>query len=319
MRRRQALLTLPSSLGLAALGALGFGCRKDAGAAGKVKAQLNWVPEPEFGGLYAAREMGAYKKAGLDVELVAGGAGVPVIQLVGTGKVEFAIAGADDVVIARARGIDVVAVFATFQSSPLGVMVHEGRNVQKLDDLTSGTLAIEPGLPFGAWLKKKYPFKGVTLVPYDGGVAKFLADKQHAQQCYVTSEPIAVKKKGLAPKIVAARDTGFDPYAAVVVVRGALLQTKRELVRAFVGATAEGWKAYLADPKPANAVMGQQNPAMDAETFAAAAEAQRPLVAPPGATLGSMSEERFRTLAAQLLEIGLVDKAPPAGECFATV
>lgn len=310
MRRRSLLLAL-------SLLALAPACKRTpAGGANKVKVQLNWVAEPEFGGLYAARDAGAYQRAGLDVDIVAGGAGVPVIQLVATGKVDFAIAGADDVVIARARGIDVVAVFATFQSSPLGVMVHESRGVGKLEDLASGTLAIEPGLPFGAWLKKKYAFKGVTLVPYDGGVAKFLADKEHAQQCYVTSEPIAVRKKGATPRVIAARDTGFDPYAAVVVVRGALLKEKRELVKSFVAATAEGWKSYLADPKPANATMGKLNPAMDQETFTAAAEAQRPLVAPPGATLGSMSEERFRTLGAQLVEIGIIDKAPPAAECF---
>ncbi len=308
MRRRSLLLALPLLLAAS--------CKRTPEGSNKVKVQLNWVAEPEFGGIYAARDTGAYPRAGLDVEIVAGGAGVPVIQLVATGKVDFAIAGADDVVIARARGIDVVAVFATFQSSPLGVMVHDSRGIGKLEDLASGTLAIEPGLPFGAWLKKKYAFKGVTLVPYDGGVAKFLADKEHAQQCYVTSEPIAVRKKGMTPKVIAARDTGFDPYAAVVVVRGALLKEKPALVKSFVAATAEGWRSYLADPKPANAAMGKLNPAMDPETFAAAAEAQRPLVAPPGATLGTMSEERFRVLGAQLVEIGIIDKAPPAAECF---
>src|SRR4051794_35740882 len=129
-----------------------------AGGKSKVKVQLNWVPEPEFGGIYAARSMGAYDKQNLEVEISAGGPSVPVLQVVASGQMDFGVVGADDVVLARARGVDVVAVFATFQHSPLGVMVHGARGIEKLEDLKSGTLAIEPGLPFAQWLKKKYTF-----------------------------------------------------------------------------------------------------------------------------------------------------------------
>ena len=48
----------------------------------KLKLALNWVPEPEFGGFYEARERGSYRKRDLDVEVMGGGAGVPVVQMV---------------------------------------------------------------------------------------------------------------------------------------------------------------------------------------------------------------------------------------------
>ncbi len=296
--------------------------RGDGGPASPVthvKVQLNWVPEPEFGGLYAAKVSGAYEKAGLDVELVGGGPGSPVVQLVASGQADFAVAGADDVITARARGVDVRAIFGTFQTSPQGIMVHEKRNLASLADLKSGTLALEPGLPFGMYMKKKFGFAGATLVPYDGGIAKFLSDPSYAQQCYVTSEPLAVKKKGETPKVFLGADAGFNPYANVLVTRGAMLKEKMPLVRAFVAASAEGWRTYDKDPKPANAVMQKLNTAMDAETFAAAAEAQKPLIeneetAKSG--IGVMTEARWSTLGAQLAELGVVPKAPPANECF---
>ncbi len=298
-------------------------CKKPATEGGgggptKVKVQLNWVPEPEFGGLYAARDGGAYAKQGLEVEITGGAAGTPVIQLVASGQADFGVAGADDVVIARARGVDVVAVFATFQHSPLGIMVHEERGLQSLDDLKSGTLAIEPGLPFGQWIKKRYGFAGVTIVPYDGGVAKFVADAQYAQQCYVTSEPIAARRKGKAPKVFAAQATGFDPYTNVLITRGANVKTKLPLVRSFLAATADGWRAYLADPKPANATMAKLNPAMDGETFGEAAKTQLPLIEGelPKGELGTMTAARWDQLAAQLVELGTIPKAPPAVDCF---
>ena len=289
-------------------------------AAQKVTLALNWVPEPEFGGFYAARASGAFAAEGLEVEIQGGGAGAPVVQRVATGQIELGIAGADEVVIARARGADVTAVFATYQTSPQGIMVHASRGAENLGAvLKSGTLALEPGLPYAAYLKKKYGFAGVTIVPYDGGVARFLTDKGAAQQCYVTSEPLAAKKKGADPKVFLVADEGYNPYIGVVVARRGLVKDKPELVRAFVRAARVGWQSYLADPKPANAVMAKLNPSMDAETFAAAAEAQRPLVEGGDAKtrgLGAMSRERWETLAKQLVELGIVERAPSADELF---
>jgi NitT/TauT family transport system substrate-binding protein len=302
-----------------------FACKRGGGDAAsgppKVKVQLNWVPEPEFGGLYAARESGAYQRAGIAVEIVGGGPSSPVIQLVAAGQADFGVAAAEDVVVARTRGAPVVAIFATFQTSPQGIMVHASRGLKSLDDLRSGTLAAEPGAPFFAYLKKKHGFSGVTMVPYDGGVAKFLTDTNYAQQCYITSEPLAVKKKGSEAKVFLAADSGFNPYAAVLITRDALLRDRMALVRSFVTATAEGWRSYLADPAPANAVMGKLNSSMDAETFAAVAQAQKPLIENDETRangLGTMSGKRWSELADQLVALGIVSVAPKAAECFTT-
>jgi NitT/TauT family transport system substrate-binding protein len=309
-------------LGFLGLVAALFGCsrpaeNKDApGAAAesRVKLVLNWVPEPEFGGFYAAREAGAFKRAGLDVEIVGGGAGVPVVQMVGSGKAEFGIAGADEVITARARGADVIPIFAAFQTFPQGIMVHASGGQKGIADvLASGTLAIEPGAPYATFLKKKYGFDKVKIVPYDGGVARFVADKDFAQQCFITSEPLAARKKGSDPKVFLVADEGFNPYAVVVITRKALWKEKPELVKAFARATREGWQAYLSDPGPANQVMAKLNTSMDAETFTGAAAAQRPLIETEETKkgkLGMMTRERWETMGKQLVDIGVIDKAP---------
>ena len=46
----------------------------------KVSLQLNWFPEAEHGGYYAALIHGAYQEEGLDVEIIGGGPNSPVIQ-----------------------------------------------------------------------------------------------------------------------------------------------------------------------------------------------------------------------------------------------
>jgi NitT/TauT family transport system substrate-binding protein len=292
-----------------------------AATAGKVKLALNWVPEPEFGGFYAAREIGAFARQALDVEIMGGGAGVPVVQMVATGRADFGTVGGDELVTARARGADIVAVFATFQTSPQGIMVHASRKLESLRDVfRSGTLAIEPGLAYAAYLKKKFPWEGVKIVPYDGGVARFLADPDFGQQCFVTSEPIAARRQGGDPRVFLIADAGFNPYTTVVVTRGQLAREKPSLVRAFARASSEGWQNYLIDPAPVNRMLRRLNPSMDDETMAAAAAAQKPLIETDETLargLGAMTAERWTTLAEQLHDLGFIERVPTVAEIVA--
>jgi len=294
----------------------------DPGASAPValKLALDWVPEPEFGGFYAARESGAYKRHGIGIEIQGGGAGVPVLQMVATGRADFGTVGADELLTARARGADLVALFAVFQTSPQGIMVHASRKLQKLEDaFHSGTLALETGKAYAAYLKKKFAWDGVKVVPYDGGVAHFLADSSFGQQCYVTSEPIAARQKGAQPVVFLIADSGFNPYATVVITRRELLQKNPGLVKEFVLATREGWRDYLDHPQVTNALLGKLNSALDAATLSAAAEAQRPLIENEDTKqrgLGSMQHARWQTLSDQLLDLKFLDKPVSVADSF---
>ena len=73
--------------------------------------------------------------------------------------------------------------------------------------------------------------------------------------------------KGADPQVFLIADAGFNPYATVVITRRELLKRKPEMVGAFVAATAEGWRTYLADPRPVNELLESSNPAMDAATL----------------------------------------------------
>jgi len=310
---------------------LSSGCRKksqpsagpseaDAPAQAKLTLALDWLPEPEFGGFYAARESGAYEKHGIGIEIQGGGAGVPVLQMVATGRADFGTVGGDELLIARARGADLVALFAVFQTSPQGIMVHASRRLQKLEDaFHSGTLALETGKAYAAYLKKKFAWEGVKVVPYDGGVAHFLADANFGQQCFVTSEPIAARKKGADPTVFLIAEAGFNPYATVVVTRRELLQKNPGLVKEFVLATREGWRDYLDHPRATNALLAKLNSALDAEMLAAAAEAQKPLIENEHTEqfgLGSMLQNRWQTLADQLLDLKFLDKPVSVTDSF---
>ena len=289
-----------------------------------VTVQLNWLPEPEFGGLYAAREARLFARAGLDVTILKGGPDVPAVAMTASGRVTFGVAAADEVISLRAKGADIVAVFATYQTSPQAIMVRADRPVEDIPALLKqgGTLIAQPGLAYLKHLRQAYGLGRTRVVPYgSGAMAQFLDPKRGdvAMQCFVFAEPIAARARGVEPKVFLIADTGFNPYAGVIVVRRELLRTDGEVVRRFVGALREGWKTYVRDPAPTNAVMARENTAMDFATFAEGARAQEPLITGGDAAIGdigTMSEERWATLGRRLLELGVIEQPVPAAECY---
>ncbi len=302
------------------------GCSREesAGERETLQLALNWKAEPQFGGFYEARERGAFDRHGLKVEILPGGSGTPVAQMVAAGQAPFGIASGDEVILARARGADIVAIFAVFQTNPQGIMVHRSRGMKEIGDVfrEGGTLAMQRGLPYADYLEKKYGFDRVRVVPYLGGIGPFLNDANFMQQCFVVSEPLTAERAGSDPQAFLIADAGYNPYTTVVITQGEYARRHPETVRAMALACREGWRSYLDDPRGTNAVMGAINPSMDQETFASAAAAQKPLIETDFTNeegLGAMERARWQTLAEQLLELKAIETLPEIDACFVSI
>ena len=307
MRRRTFLKLCPLAGALAA-------CRTNTA---RIRLALNWKPDPQFGGFYAA----PYQRHGLDVEILPGGAGTPTVQMVGAGSAEFGIVSADELVVARSKGNDVVALFAVFQNCPQGIMVHASRHLTSIGDVVKqGTLAIQRGLPYARILEKKYGFDHVQVVPSPGGdISAFLNDKNFAQQCFIMSEPLAAKRKGADVQVFPVADVGYNPYTTVMAVSGEYLRNHSGTAEAMTAAVREGWRAYLDNAKPTNDRMHDLNPSMDTETFAEVAEAQKPFIETDDTRrsgLGGMTRERWDSLIQQLKDLGDISQPVQAADCY---
>ena len=276
---------------------------------------LNWKPEPQFGGFYAAQENSHFRSGKLNVKIMEGGSGTPTIQMLNAGKVDYAIVSADEVVIAHARGAGrIVALFATYQTNPQGIMTHAAREFETIEDVlrSEGVLLWQAGLPYTQFFKKKYAPLKVTTAPFLGGIGNFQSDPNLSQQCFVTSEPLAAVAAGLQVKTFLVAESGYNPYTTVLVTHRDRWEQSPDEVKAVVAAVRQGWEDYLHDPAPTNEVMLGLNKAMSAETFTQSAQAQQALIKTPETQrLGEMKLDRWQTLANQLLEINVI-QAPVA-------
>ena len=288
--------------------------------AAPLQLALNWKAEPQFGGFYAAQYEGLYRHQQLDVRVIEGGSGTPTVQMLAAGKVDYAIVSGDEIIIAHDRGADnIVAIFATYQINPQGIMVHAERGFNSLGDVmrSDGTLLWQAGLPYAQYFKKKYAPIRVATAPYLGGIGNFQNDLKVSQQCFVTSEPITAAKAGIPVKTFLIADSGYNPYTTVLATTRERLQQHPEEVKKMVAAVRAGWADYLKNAEPTNLQMAALNKLIDRQTLQANADAQKKLIAPPAVKkLGEMSAARWQQLNDQLLELGLIKKGSSPAQLF---
>ena len=310
---RRDWLRLAGSAGLT--GMLSAGCGGPAtpqpGSTPQLTLQLNWIPDAQHGGFFAARELGLFRRNGLEVQIQPGGPDIATLPKLVMGQVDFAIANADQVLLARAQEADIVAVFAALQQSPRCVMVHAASGIRDWEQLQDVTLALGEGKAFAEYLKHRLPLKNVRIVSYAGDISKWLVDPAFAQQGYVFSEPLLAELQGGDPHVLMVSELGFNPYTSVLVTHQKTLEERADQVQAVVAAVRQGWLEYLDAPTAINQVILQANPLMELEVLEQAAATIRPLCLSglkSPQQLGTMTTARWLELQQKLLDLGLLDQ-----------
>jgi NitT/TauT family transport system substrate-binding protein len=281
----------------------------------KIRVQLDWVAEPEHGGLYQAQARGFFREEGLDVTLIPGGPGAFVMPSVATGKADIGQSDSTNTLLQQAEGLPVVQFAAVFQDDPSGILVSADSPVRRFEDLQGRTLIARPEWAFLKFLQKKYSLS-FNIVPQNFSVAAFLANKEALQQGYFIAEPYHITKAGgKMPRFLSTWDAGFRAYAVLVTNRKFAREHPDEL-RAFVRAYRRGWRDYLeGDPAPAHAALKKANPnnTDDFMTFSRQAIIDEKLVTGHDRQggpdqIGRLDPERYATQIRQLEELGILAK-----------
>ncbi|MCH2114510.1 MAG: ABC transporter substrate-binding protein [Pirellulales bacterium] len=327
MQRRMSVVVW--FVGMAVLTCAGCRQANDAGAPPpgqsqknkQVVLQLNWYPEAEHGGFYAALVEGLFASEGLGVEIRPGGRATPVASELSLGRAHFAVSNAADVLLFREQGADIVALMAGLQDNPRCLLVREDAGVNSFKELRGQTLQLGTGRPFAEFLRQRGVLEGVRVVPYFGSVTQLVTTPNMAQQGYVFSEPLLAERAGTQVRTLLVSDLGFNPYASVLVTTGDTLRTQRTLVEKMTRACTAGWHRYLEAPAATNAYLVTQNQhglALDVLDYGA--KKMRPLVLPPNGKpqhLGRMTASRWQTLTRQMTDLGLITREKvQATDCY---
>lgn len=294
-----------------------------------IRVQLNWYPEVEHGGVYQGFVDGTYQDAGIEMTIRPGGRETPIAPELLLGRSQFAITNADDVVLFRNGGADIVAVLAAVQDHPRCLMVRADSGVEGFEDLSGMTLQCQPGRAFLPFLRKRGYLEGVREVPYFNSIAAMVSDPKTMVQAYSVAEPLVARQQGLEVRTLMVSDLGWNPYSSVLVTTGDLIRQSPDLVHRVVRATQQGWAAYLDSPDVANEVILKENGhSITAEALQFGSEEMRPLVYggvrevteitdAQRAGLGKMQADRWQRLLDQMAELDLIeDGAITPKDCF---
>ena len=286
----------------------------------KVTVQLDWVAEPEHGGLYPALARGFFRDEGLDVTLVPGGPNAFVMPRVATGQADIGQADSTNTLLQQAEGLPIVQFAAVFQDDPSGLLVNAGSPVRKFEDLQGKSIIARPEWAFLKFLQKKYGLT-VSVVPQNFSVAAFMGNKEAIQQGYFIAEPYhIVKAGGQMPRFLSTWDAGFRAYAVLITNHKFAREHPAEL-KAFMRAYVRGWQDYVTgDPAPAHVALKQANSNNTDEfmKFSRQMIIDEKLVTGRGAggglsQVGRLDPARFTTQIKQLEDLGIL----PAGKLTA--
>ena len=277
----------------------------------KVVLQADWYPQPEHGGFYTALAKGYYKDEGLDLSIQPGGPYITVEKQVSGGGAQFGMGSSDKVLEAVSGGQTIVAVAATMQHDPQGIMVRKDSPIHTFSDLNGHSVAIKVGeSTWFEFLTKRFQLNNVRVVPAMMNVANFVADPDYVQQAFATSEPFFAHQAGVEPRVLLVSDAGYNPYRVMYTTRE-FAQQHPEIVTKFVHASIKGWRDYLNDPGPAHALIARLNPALNPEWMQFSWQQLRDghFVAgenPGGGQLGQMEPQRWTTMYQQLEDLKVI-------------
>jgi putative hydroxymethylpyrimidine transport system substrate-binding protein len=286
---------------------------------------LDYFPNADHAGIYAAQAGGHFEQAGLDVEIRQPPDPAAPIKQVAAGRVDLAISYEPEVLRARDQGLNVVSVGAVVQKPLTSIVSLPEAKISKPADLkgkTVGTAGIdyqsaylqtildEAGVPADSVKERNVGF-GLTPALLTGKVDAVLG-------AFWNYEGTDLKLRGKRPRIIRADEAGVPTYNELVLVANAdALERDGEKIRAFIGALSRGVRDLRADPDEAIEGLLDANPDLDPELQRAVVRVTLPLfVAPKGRPYGWQDPVEWDAFAAWMQDSGLLEQAPDVDASF---
>lgn len=280
----------------------------------KVTLQLKWHHQFQFAGYYAAKAMGFYEQAGLDVDIIEGQPGQDVADDLVSGRADFGV-GMPALMIQRAKGAPIVVLAAIFQHSPEVLLALESSSVETPMDLVGKRLAISPSsTPSIQTLLRalQIPEDSITRVELQYDVEQLLRHEADAMAAYETNEPYYLAIRGIDYRLIRPLTYGVDFYGDCLFTTEQHLKQNLSMVKRFRAASIEGWRYAMANPEEIITLIKEAyGVTKTREHLRFEARAMQQLILPELVDIGHMGQDRWEAIRRSFVDIGQI---PPSFE-----
>ncbi|GAC1323706.1 MAG: ABC transporter substrate-binding protein [Chloroflexota bacterium] len=223
---------------------------------------MGYVPSVQFAPFYVAEQRGYYRQAGITVNF-SYGVSPNLLQLVGAGRDEFAIADGTDTIAASANGIPITNVLTLYHHLPVAIFALSKSGIHTIRDLRGKSIGV-PGRFGSTYVGLLAALRSAGLGPRDVTIRAInftqaesvVKGSVDAAVGYSTNEPVLLQRHGYRVNTI---ETGIatNLVGPGVVAGRSLLARDPGLVRRFVQATLRGLADTIANPAMAFAAARQ--------------------------------------------------------------
>jgi ABC-type nitrate/sulfonate/bicarbonate transport system substrate-binding protein len=289
----------------------------------EVTVVLDWTPNTNHTGLYAAKEKGYFKEEGLDVEIIMPGeAGAD--QLTASGKADFGVSYQESITEARVQGVPLVSIAAVIQHNTSGFASPAEKNIKSPKDFEGKTYGgwgapVEKSVIDSLMKKENANVDNVSIVNM-GDADFFTAVKRDIDFAWIYYGWTGVEAELRGEKINMVYLTDYseklDYYTPVLATSEKMIADDPDTVKAFVKAAAKGYEFAIDQPGEAADILLKNAPDLDSELVKKSQEWLSPRYQDDAARWGEQKLEVWENYADWMHENGLLDKELDAGKAF---
>ncbi|MSQ26279.1 MAG: hypothetical protein EXR49_08480 [Dehalococcoidia bacterium] len=283
----------------------------------KLVLALDWFPNADHAGIYAAQAQGYFAEEGLKVELQSPGNPEDPPKFVAADKVDLAISYEPDVIQAKAAGLPITAV-GSLVSVPLNSVL-----TLKTSGITSpaglkGKKVAHPGIPSNeVYLQTMLKQAGVDRasvelvdVGFDLGPALRGGKVDAIIGGYWNVEAVEAELQGYPVNVLKLEAYGVPVYDELVFIASEKgVREKAEKIRKFLRAVAKGHAYAVANPEGAIDAVAKANPEMGRELIARGVRLLVPIWS-ASKPFGRMDEARWQAFVDFLHTNKLIERKP---------
>jgi len=285
----------------------------------KITVALDYTPNTNHTGLYAALELGYFKDAGFDVSIIQPSEdGMDL--MVASGQAQFGVSFQENVIIARTGDspLPIVAVAAIVEHNTSGILSLKSKNVTSPKDMegkryATWDLPVEKATLKNVIEKDGGKYENVTMV--NSTVTDIVSALQADIDCVWVFEGwdgMAAKVAGLDTNYFAFSDINpvLDFYTPVLIANESWMANNKEAAKSFMAAVKKGYVYAMENHKAAADILLKHAPEISPDLCYASQEFLSAKYASSPETWGVFEEARWNGFTDWLFDNGIIGKKP---------
>ncbi|HEX8648380.1 MAG TPA: ABC transporter substrate-binding protein [Thermoleophilaceae bacterium] len=307
---------------------LGAGCGEreettEPGGSAELRLMLDFFPNADHTPIYAAQAGGHFEALGLDVQVRAPSDPAAPLRQAAAGRVDVAVSYTPEVMRARDKGEEVVAVGALVQRPLTSIVSLPDARIRSPRDLRGrevGTAGIDYQSAFLQAILEEAGVEPSDVkernVGFDLTPALLTKKVDATLGSFWNYEGTDLRLKRRDPRIIRVDEAGVPPYDELVFVASEkTVEEKGDQIRGFMGALARGVRDLRADPERGLGALLRANRDLDPRLQREVLKVTLPLYAPPaGRPFGWQDPREWDAFGRFMRDAGLIEK--PAENAF---